>query len=54
MSLENQSIDNNILKRQKEEMIKHMTENLNKKLWEQQPTQTNAMQKLIQNIKKNH
>lgn len=52
MSLENQAIDNDILKMQKEEIVKNMTENLNKKFWEQQNTQINSMQKLIQNIKK--
>lgn len=54
MSLESQSVDSSGLKHQKDELVKQLTEHLNKKFWETEtPKQhTNLQQKLINHLKK--
>lgn len=48
MSLEAQSIDANILKKQKEEITKSLMEHLNKKFWSTSEKQTDTQEEIIQ------
>jgi predicted DNA-binding mobile mystery protein A len=56
MSLESQSVDADMLQLQKDELVKNLTEHLNKKFWtatpEKRDKQTDLRAKLLKNLKK--